>query len=213
MDIKAAGTYLDAVMLLKKALNLQGEPDIKMLESAPGVIRPSEGLDLEALWPEVEACVEDALDGLDDMRKREGDFIRNDFDKRLEFITGKLELIEAGTDDLLEIYQQRLIKRIETLTKGAIEIDPDKITQEAAFLADKSDISEEVVRAKSHMAQFNLLMNSDEPAGRKLNFLLQELNREFTTMGNKAQNAGISHMIVDVKAELEKIREQVQNIE
>ena len=88
-----------------------------------------------------------------------------------------------------------------------------RIAQEAAFLADKSDISEEIVRVKSHIKQFRAISNSDEPVGRKLNFLLQELNREFNTMGSKAQSANVSHMIVDVKSELEKIREQLQNVE
>ncbi len=92
-------------------------------------------------------------------------------------------------------------------------MDPVRIAQEAAFLVDRSDISEEIIRAKSHIKQFYAIMDSEGPSGRKLNFLLQELNREFNTMGSKAGNADVSHMIVDVKSELEKIREQVQNVE
>jgi uncharacterized protein (TIGR00255 family) len=103
--------------------------------------------------------------------------------------------------------------RIQALTQGLVEIDPDRIAQEAAFLADRSDITEEIVRAVSHMQQFRNVMEGQEPAGRKLNFLLQELNREFNTMGSKAEKATVSHLIVEVKSELEKIREQVQNIE
>ena len=94
-----------------------------------------------------------------------------------------------------------------------MEIDPARIAQEAAFLADRSDISEEIVRADSHLNQFRDIMKSTEPAGRKLNFLLQEFSREFNTMGAKAGNAQVSHIIVTVKSELEKIREQVQNVE
>jgi uncharacterized protein (TIGR00255 family) len=105
------------------------------------------------------------------------------------------------------------LQRIAALTKGIVEIDPDRIAQEAAFLADRSDISEEVVRAASHIKQFRTIMNSAEPAGRKLNFLLQELNREFNTMGSKTANTNVSHIIVEVKSDLEKIREQLQNIE
>jgi uncharacterized protein (TIGR00255 family) len=99
------------------------------------------------------------------------------------------------------------------LTKGLVEIDPARIAQEAAFLAERSDISEETVRSESHISQFRNVMFSEEPAGRKLNFLLQEINREFNTMGVKAQRADTSHIIVAIKAELEKIREQVQNVE
>ena len=99
------------------------------------------------------------------------------------------------------------------LTKGGVDIDPARIAREAAFLADRSDISEEIVRVDSHLNQFRNIMKSKEPAGRKLNFLLQEFNREFNTMGAKAGNAQASHTIVSVKSELEKIREQVQNVE
>jgi uncharacterized protein (TIGR00255 family) len=94
-----------------------------------------------------------------------------------------------------------------------VEIDPGRLAQEAAFLADRADISEEIVRAGSHLSQFRSIMGGSEPSGRKLNFLLQELNREFNTMGSKIGNAAASHVVVGVKAELEKIREQIQNIE
>ena len=94
-----------------------------------------------------------------------------------------------------------------------VEIDPDRVAQEAAFLADKSDISEEILRVKSHIKQFRAIMKSDEPTGRKLNFLMQELHREFNTMGSKTESTQASHIIVEVKSELEKIREQLQNVE
>jgi uncharacterized protein (TIGR00255 family) len=110
-------------------------------------------------------------------------------------------------------YQERLKERIAQLTQNIVELDPGRIAQEAAFLADRSDISEEIVRAQSHLSQFKQMMNAAEPAGRKLNFLLQELNREFNTMGSKIGNADVAHIIIDVKSELEKIREQIQNVE
>jgi uncharacterized protein (TIGR00255 family) len=99
------------------------------------------------------------------------------------------------------------------LTRDIVDIDADRLVQEAAFLAERSDITEEIVRARSHVDQFRRIMQDDEPSGRKLNFLLQELNREFNTMGAKTEKSGVAHRVVDVKAELEKIREQVQNIE
>ena len=122
----------------------------------------------------------------------------------------QIKTVSAG---LLPLYQERLKERIASLTSGMVDIEPGRIAQEAAFYADRSDISEEIVRAGSHLKQFRDIMNGDEPAGRKLNFLLQEFNREFNTMGAKAGNAEVSHMIVGVKSELEKIREQVQNVE
>ena len=132
---------------------------------------------------------------------------------RLADIENQLDLIEKDSDGLLGIYQAKLLERIHTLTQGNVDIDPGRIAQEAAFLADRSDISEEIVRATSHLEQFRRIMDVEEPAGRKLNFLLQEFNREFNTMGSKTSRTEIAHRVVDLKSELEKIREQVQNIE
>ena len=161
----------------------------------------------------ISLCLQIVLADLDRMRSTEGDFILKDFSARLAFIESGLTQIEAATQGMLSAYQQKLTARIEALTQGALELDPVRIAQEAAFLADRSDISEETVRARSHIEQFRTMLNSDEPAGRKLNFLLQELNREFNTMGAKVGQAAVAHVIVDIKAELEKLREQIQNIE
>ncbi|MBW2606785.1 MAG: DUF1732 domain-containing protein [Deltaproteobacteria bacterium] len=147
------------------------------------------------------------------MRSKEGNFIAADITKRLDYIENCLTQIKDKSHDLLAYYQQRLKERIDSLTKGIVEIELGRIAQEAAFLADRSDISEEIVRAASHLKQFRDIADSEESSGRKLNFLLQELNREFNTMGSKTEKAHISHIVVDVKSELEKIREQVQNVE
>jgi len=128
----------------------------------------------------------------------------------LEAAIGDISRKSAG---LATLYQERLKERITTLTQGLVDIDPARIAQEAAFLADRADISEEIVRAGSHLSQFRSIMDAAEPGGRKLNFLLQELNREFNTMGSKISNAAAGHVVVEVKAELEKIREQIQNVE
>jgi uncharacterized protein (TIGR00255 family) len=137
----------------------------------------------------------------------------DDLATRLDYIESALTGIEAAAADITAQYRTRLLERINHLTEGQVDLDAARIAQEAAILADRSDISEEVVRVGSHIAQFRDIMAGDGPAGRKLNFLLQEFGREFNTMGAKAGNAGISHTIVEVKSELEKIREQVQNIE
>ena len=147
------------------------------------------------------------------MREKEGAFLANDLKQRLGFVEQSLDQIEADATGLVPLYRERLQERITALTKGVVELDAGRIAQEAAILADRSDISEEIVRAESHLKQFRSIMISEEPAGRKLNFLLQEFNREFNTMGVKAGNAEVSHIIVNVKSELEKIREQVQNVE
>ena len=158
-------------------------------------------------------CLKSALDQLDAMRKAEGDNMAADFKQRLDAIERMLQEIESEAAGLPDVYRQRLKERIDALTHGMVEIDEARIAQEAALLADRSDISEEIVRAKSHIQQFRARMHDDTPAGRPLNFLLQEFNREFNTMGAKSGKADMSHVIVAVKSELEKLREQIQNVE
>ena len=170
-------------------------------------------MDMERVWNVVGECLECALDDLDAMRSREGDYLKKDFLERLNFVEQAIEKIKADSGDLLPQYQKRLVERVKTLCDGVAQVDEARIAQEAAILADKSDISEEIVRASSHVIQFRSIMDSPEAAGRKLNFLLQEFNREFNTMGSKVGHAGVSHLIVDVKSELERLREQVQNVE
>ena len=214
IDTSKLEAYRTAVTRLKGLFNIQGELPMEFLFSSAGIIKMVEPeKDIESCWPVINICIEDTLNDLDAMRKREGDVIALDFDKRLKYIEKSLGEIQMASSDLLPIYQERLKDRLSSLTKGIVEIDPGRIAQEAAFFADKSDISEEIVRSDSHLKQFRTIMEAEEPAGRKLNFLLQEFLREFNTMGAKAGNADLSHIIIAVKSELEKIREQVQNVE
>jgi len=199
---------------LKEQFNIETEIPIDLLAGMEGVIKPAEiDKDIKGRWDIIKGCLAEAIADLIAMRKREGDFLARDIAKSLDYIEKNVDQINEEAIDLLPYYQERLKERISVLTEGTIEIDPERIAQEAAFLAIKSDISEEIIRVKSHIQQFHMLMNSEEPAGRKLNFLLQEINREFNTMGSKIGKANLSHIIVNVKSELEKIREQVQNVE
>ena len=214
INIPKAKAYYDRLVQLKDQLGLHSEIAVDLLVREGGVIRSVEiDRDMDAVWPVVRDCVDEALNNLVEMRKKEGEFIALDITGRINRIEESVHLIEKESSDLLFHYQQRLKERIAALTRGMVEIEPERITQEAAFLADKSDISEEIVRVMSHIKQFRTIMNSEEPAGRKLNFLLQELHREFNTMGSKTEKAHVSHTIVEVKSELEKIREQLQNVE
>ncbi|MGE0083045.1 MAG: YicC/YloC family endoribonuclease [Desulfococcaceae bacterium] len=214
IDENKAAAYYRALSELKERFAIERPISIEDLSRVNGIIRPSETeTDTEASWGLIKTCLEEALSSLDSMRKTEGSFIAQDFAKRMDYIEAAIENIAAASDGLPAHYQERLKARISTLTQGIVDIDPARIAQEAAFLADRSDISEEIVRAGSHVKQFRAIMFSDESAGRKLNFLLQEFNREFNTMGSKTGNADVSHMIVELKSELEKIREQVQNVE
>ena len=210
-----AKAYLDACKQLMDDLHLSAAPlSVEHLLNVPGMIQPSETQpDIDAYWPVIAAAVQKSTENVDRMRQKEGDFIRKDFDQRLDHIEQKLNEIEKSVQDLPEKYRNKLHARVEALTKGVVELDPARIAQEACLLAERADISEEIVRSKSHIKQFKSIMGGDEPAGRKLNFLLQEFNREFNTMGAKVGQATAAHMIVDVKSEIEKLREQVQNIE
>ncbi len=214
VDTVRAKAYHEALVQLKDLCNIKPEVSLDLLAGASGIIIQAETeKDIDACWFVVKECLAEVIDDLNKMRSREGDFIAGDITKRLDYIENCLTQIKDKSCDLLAYYQQRLKERIASLTKGIVEIEPGRVAQEAAFLADRSDISEEIVRAASHLKQFRDIANSEESSGRKLNFLLQELNREFNTMGSKTEKAHISHIVVDVKSELEKIREQVQNVE
>jgi uncharacterized protein (TIGR00255 family) len=214
IDYARATGVMAAFKELKSEFNLKNDITLDMLVGAGGIFKPVEKLPNEdVLWTAVKDCTSLALDDLEAMRQREGDFIAEDIGRRLGFINDGLKQIKKGSKDLLVQYQERLKERISLLTQNMVELDLARVAQEAAFLADRSDISEEIVRAASHLNQFSLIMNAVEPAGRKLNFLLQELNREFNTMGSKIGNAEMAHLVIDVKSELEKIREQIQNVE
>ena len=199
---------------LKNEIGIPNDISLELLMSIGGIIKPVEtATEIEVVWPAIKDCLILALDDLDTMREKEGDFIAADLLQRLDYIESCISEIEKNSEDLLHLYQQRLSERISALVRDTVEIDPGRLAQEAAFLADRSDISEEIVRAKSHVDHFRHIMDSEEPAGRKLNFLLQELHREFNTIGSKIGQADTSHRVVDVKSELEKIREQIQNVE
>ena len=203
-----ARAYFDTLSRLKTLCGLTDAVSLNLMAAKPGVIETADPeVDADRLWAAVSPCLENALDAFDAMRQTEGAALATDLEQRLAFIDGCIGQIAEKSRDLASLYQEKLKTRITALTQGLVEIDPARIAQEAAFIADRGDISEELVRARSHLAQFRSL------AGRALNFLIQEFNREFNTMGSKAGDAEVAHIIVSSKTELEKIREQVQNIE
>lgn len=213
-NLPRAKAYHRALNQLKSSFNIAGDISLDLLAGAGEMIIAGEmEKNPDKFWPAIEECLVRALEDLDAMRRQEGQYLADDLIRRIRYINQCILNIEQESSDLVSYYQERLKTRIEALTKGLVELEPDRIALEAALLADKADISEEIVRACSHIEQFLSIVESDEPAGRKLNFLLQELNREVNTIGAKTGKALVSHLVVDVKTELEKIREQVQNIE
>jgi uncharacterized protein (TIGR00255 family) len=214
VDLSRAKAYHRALLTLKKAFYIEEPLNLGHLLNSGGLLRFTESeKDLDACWQAVSCALCRSLEQLDAMRLQEGAFIAADFQQRLNLIEKKLAQVHAASQGFLEMYRDRLNERIALLTKGLVTLDPERIAQEAALLADRSDISEELVRVASHLKQYRNFMAGPEPAGRKLNFLLQEFNREFNTIGSKAGKSEISHLIVEVKAEIEKLREQVQNVE
>ena len=214
IDWPRANAMHDALAHLKDKLDLKNEISVEHLLSVGGMIKPVEKVDeSDSIWLTAKECLTRAINDLETMRSKEGDFIAEDLTARMDFIETCLMEIRGDSSDLINQYQERLKERIAALTLETVELDPARLAQEAAYLADRSDISEEIVRAESHVKQFRHIMGSEEPGGRKLNFLLQELHREFNTIGSKIGHADTTHRIVNVKAELEKIREQIQNVE
>jgi uncharacterized protein (TIGR00255 family) len=214
VDLARARAVLTALDRLKAELGLEGAASLELLVNAGGILKTVQPkADLNAVWPLLEGCLAQALDGLDAMRTTEGRHLAIDLGARLDALQAALAEIARQSAGMAALYQERLRERIVTLTQGLVDIDPARMAQEAAFLADRADISEEIVRAGSHLSQFRSIMDAAEPGGRKLNFLLQELSREFNTMGSKISSSAAAHVVVEVKAELEKIREQIQNVE
>lgn len=152
------------------------------------------------------------LDSLIEMREKEGVAIEIDLRKRLERISGFVDEVRGRTSEIVKAYQIRLKENVERLCQG-VEVDADRISQEVAIFAERSDITEELVRMASHIQQFETYLEIDDVVGRRLDFLIQEMNREVNTLGSKSSDGNVSRIVVEMKAELEKLREQVQNVE
>jgi len=214
VDTHRAADYLAALMQLKSALHLDTAVPLDLLVAESGCIQAVEPeMDPEVLWPPLARCTTAALEKLDAMRQREGRFIQTDFRQRLAGIKAGIDRIADMSRDLPALYRNRLKARIGDLVGDAVAVDAGRVEQEAALLAARSDITEEIVRVHSHLKQFERVIADPEPSGQRLNFLLQELFREDNTIGSKAGASTIAHKVVDIKAALEKLKEQVQNVE
>lgn len=176
------------------------------------IIVKQDSVDLERIWPDLKDVLDKALLSLETMRMDEGKALEEDFLVRLNRIKGDIEEIRNRAKVTVEEYRDKLIQKINKLIEG-IEIAEDRLMQEVALMADRSDITEELIRVESHLEQFRSYMNQDDVIGRRLDFLLQEINREVNTMASKAADSFVSQLVVDIKAELERLREQIQNVE
>jgi len=195
--------------------NISDQAEILYLARCPDVITAKEGLfDCDGYWPKIKQAVDQAVGALVSMREAEGKNIVGDFYKRLDLIEQYVLEIEKRSPLAVAEYQAKLTERLDALLADKkISADPDRVLQEVAIFADRVSITEEIVRLKSHIRQFRLILESAQPVGRKLDFLVQEFNREANTIGSKANDFELAKTVVEVKAEIEKIREQIQNIE
>ncbi len=208
----AAG-FCETFRQLSGELGLPGEVPLTLILAQKGVLRDSgTTIDEAELLPQLTDAVRSAVAAIDSMRMREGDALAADLLTRRWQLAEWVEQIRVRTPLMVAEYQQKLSARLEQLL-GDVELDPARLAQEVALLADRCDITEELVRLNSHFAQFDEAMRLKEPVGRKLDFLMQEMNREINTIGSKANDAVIASLVIQVKAEMEKMREQVQNVE
>ena len=208
--------YITALKQLQQDFNIAGELDINVLARIPGALQPARnGID-EKLIAGLEEALDQALDELEKMREQEGEALKNELRDRVRKIETLVPVIEASAAGLADAYRLRLQKRIgELLNRGGqiVEVDPVRLAQEVAYLADRSDVSEEMVRLRSHLSQFQEALDAPGEAGKMLDFLLQELNREANTTLSKSTDLAIKEAGLAIKAEVEKLREQVQNVE
>jgi uncharacterized protein (TIGR00255 family) len=213
LDAGLARTYYRAMLDLQKELKAVGEISIETVLRAPGVLRvPEEHISPDKAWPQIETALKEALRELVKMREHEGKHLAKDLIQRLKSVRGcarKIGQLQPGVE---KRYRQTLQERIERAGID-VPIEDERLVKEIVFFADKSDISEELTRLESHFIQFAHHLRKREAVGRTLEFMCQEIGREFNTLGAKANDVEISQLVVICKAEMEKIREQIQNIE
>ncbi len=214
INLPLAKAYATELARLAKQLKLSGEISLDQIVRAPGVFQTDEDLvDAENIWPVVEKALKPALAALVKMREREGAHLAQDLAARIGVMRQCAGRVQKQAPQTAERYRQQLIERIKNAGLESPAPDDERLLKEIVLFADRSDISEELTRLQSHFQQFEDCGKSKEPVGRTLDFLAQEMNREINTIGSKANDALIARDVVTLKAELERFREQAQNVE
>lgn len=213
LNNELAKSYIECLNDLKNKYNLIDDISVSLVSRFPEIIKidqPEE--DIEKTWEIINKVLDESIDNLIDMRKIEGNKLKEDILYKLQIIEERISNIVVYSKENVNIYRKKLTERINELTQG-INFDENRITQEVAIFADRACIDEEIVRLGSHINQMRETLNSNEVIGRKLDFIVQEMNREVNTIGSKANNIDITNITINIKNEVEKIREQIQNIE
>jgi len=208
--------YLRQLQTLCDKLHVSESIHVESLLMLPGVVRDraEEGVDADRDWPVVKQALSRALDGLCEMRAAEGRAMKADLAANLDAIAGELDNVRRRAPDVLDGYRARITERMrQLLDQHEVELDTADLVREVGIFAERSDISEEVVRLETHLTQFRKLMEADDASGRQLDFLTQEMFRETNTIGSKGNDAQIAGFVVEMKTAIERIREMVQNIE
>lgn len=208
-----AESYKNAFQAMADRMDLKNDATVGMIARFPDVLTQTAApTDPDALWADVEQVAGQAVEAFLAMRAAEGEKLRADVENRLTTIETLVGQIEQNSAGRVQAYTERLYARLKEILEDR-SIDEARLVTEAAIFADKTAIDEETVRLHSHVAQYRAILALDEPVGRKLDFLTQELNRESNTIGSKCQDVSITRLVVELKSEIEKIREQIQNIE
>ena len=213
-DEELATQYVSILKQIKDKFDLVDDISVMNIAKFPDVIKTEEKEDDEdKLWSMLKIALENALLKLKEMRSEEGKKLAEDIQSRCNLLKNYIEEIEKYSYNVVIDYKEKLKSRISDILEDPSIIDENRLAQEVAIYADKCSITEEIVRFKSHIEQLKNTVIKNESIGRKIDFLIQEMNRETNTIGSKANNLGITNLVVDIKTELENIREQVQNIE
>lgn len=213
LDIDRARAAYQALCRLRDELSPNTEVPLSLLAAVPDLFAPSTERERETMRAACKDAFERAAVALEGMRAEEGRALVDDLRQRLEAVRRAADGIASRAPQLVELYQKRLKQRLARLVGSDLPVDPGRLEQEIALLADRSDVTEELTRLSSHCSQFEALFDSRDACGRRLDFLLQEMVREVNTIGSKAQDAEVAHLVVEAKSELERMREQVQNVE
>lgn len=207
-----ATAYIKELKNLAEENNINSNISVTEISKFPDVLTIQNIEHEDVIWEELKVCLNDAIENFVKMRQNEGNIIREDLEERIKEISNKVCEISTYSTGLVEEYVVKLKTRIKEILNTDV-VDKDRLAQEIVIYADKCSVEEEITRLKSHIIQFKELINTDVPIGKKIDFLIQEMNRETNTIGSKSGNLEITKLVIDIKTELEDIREQVQNIE
>ena len=212
LNVPLLRDYYALLCRMKAELNLKDDITLAMMTSFEDIFVSSGEGDLTDVWQKIEALLDEAIAALTLMREREGAVLCRDLVERISMVRQLLDSIDCRLPQVIAAYQKRLTERVKELM-GDAAIDESRLMQEVAMMAEKSDTTEEIVRFRSHIGQFADMLRSNEAVGRKIDFLIQEMGREANTIGSKSNDAEISRIVIEIKSELARIREQGQNLE